>query len=293
MRSSIRLIAFAAIVLAAGSAIFWRHGPGPEATMPTAPPAATASFSGSPPASDAPTARGDDVDSPAVVDGPALPAPDQDALRHLRDTTTPLPDRLHAVRDLGQRSAQGDAPAATALLRIGAEPGPLVTPAHQALTRVAVDLRPAICVALRPRLAHPEAAVVMAATELLGRIGGVEAIPPIDALLATNWQRPDGFGQLVCEAGARALAHIGDARAVPTLTRELRCIAASRMQCELDYGDAVVEALRSTGSPTAIAPLRRYAEALRAARPASGPRRAAIDTHLHLVEEALNALTPQ
>ncbi len=221
-----------------------------------------------------------------------LPEADVTALTALRDTTTALTQRLQAVQELGRRARHADAGAVATLLAVSGRPGPLVAPAHRALRRVEESLRPAIVAAIRPRLAHREVSVVLAATALLGHIGGAAAIPRLDAILRDNRQRPDGFAQQVREGAARALAQIGDAQAVPTLERELRWIATTAMQSELDYGDEVVEALRSTRTAAAVPALKRYAAALHQARPDYGPVRAAIDTHLAIVSDAITALNP-
>ncbi len=230
------------------------------------------------------------ADEPNASGVTPLPEPDQAALAALRDSATPLTQRLATVRALGRRAARADATAVATLLAVSGQPGALVAPAHRALDTVAPALRPAILALLRPRLAHREAAVAMAAIELLGRLGESAAVPWLDKVLCDNRRRPDGFGQQVRACAARALARIGDAQAVPALARELRWITTTSMQSELDYGDAVVEALRSTRSPAARPALEHYADVLHRARPDDGPVRVAIDTHLAIVHEAVAAL---
>ncbi len=79
------------------------------------------------------------------------------------------------------------------------------------------------------------------AIKIYGQINPEKAVPELESVIRSNWGRPDGYGELICEAAVEGLARAGTADARALLMSQLERV--SEPDWLPDYGSVVVAAL--------------------------------------------------
>ena len=137
---------------------------------------------------------------------------------------------------------QGDDDSIEVLLRLSREQGDLASAALSALGEVTgSQLRARVAGELQRRMGDGVADAVSAAVVGYIRVMGDEALAEARAFLRRNGDRPDGSGQAVCTAAAKALGELDTPAADQVLIEELgRGMEPGWLP---DYGSEVVRAL--------------------------------------------------
>jgi hypothetical protein len=190
-------------------------------------------------------------------------------LAYLTNASIPLAERMQAVRALTQRN---DAPALTALMRLGDEKAYLNATAVEAVGAAKDQkLRPTAERYLRLKLAQSGARntddmkVTCAAVRAWIRLMGASGVSELAQCLERNQTRVDGYEDIVCGEVVEALSLTASAEAVPAIAAELARVADRRS--DLDYELRVVRALKRFDDDAARSSLDSYARRMKAAMP--------------------------
>jgi len=196
---------------------------------------------------------------------PAVPASLQAAERTIdqsvarfADASIPVEKRTAEVEQLGK---SGDANAVQTLMKLGDTYTYLNFKAVEALGNVNM---PEVAKYLEGKTGDKDPRVVAYAIQSLAKVQGAEAVPAIAATIVANRQRPDGYQDMVCAAGVKALGEIGSSKAIPALAEEFDKTVGKTLQHE--YGSQVVAAIQTIGDRAGMPALEAYAERLQVQR---------------------------
>lgn len=185
----------------------------------------------------------------------AAPAAIAASIARFADASIPVSQRMAEIDQLGQR---GDAAAMQILMKLGDTYTYL---SYKAVETLANIKTPEVAKYLAGKTTDNDPRIVSCAVQSLARVQGSEAVAAIAEVVAANRQRPDGFQDMVCAAGVKALGEIGSAQAIPPLAEEFEKNVGKTLQHE--YGSQVVAALKAIGDRAGVPALEGYAARLR------------------------------
>lgn len=205
------------------------------------------------------------VQKPATVAMPAAPPP-SGPIAHFSDTRIPFAQRLAELQALGK---QGDAASIETLMLLGNAP---IYANRYAVAALGQCRGAEVRAYLSGKLNDPDALLAIAAIQALGQSAAGTAIPALAQALIDNRDRPDGFQDMVRTAAVKALGLTASAQAAPALIGELQLVGNPNWN--LEYGSAVIAALRNMDSAAGIRSIAVYADVLTARMPAERMSRA-------------------
>jgi len=188
----------------------------------------------------------------------AVPKPN-DPIAHFSDTSISFSQRHAELQALGKK---GDAASIKTLMLVGDAQIYANRYAVEALGQCqGVEVR----AYLAGKLNDSDALLAIAAIQALGQVAAGAAIPALDEALVENHTRQDGLQNMVCTAVVQTLGLTASPAAAPALIQELQRVKDSNW--DLEYGSAVIRALRNMDSPDSGSAMLAYANALAARMP--------------------------
>lgn len=266
-----RIFSILALLIAAGAVWFFTlRSPAPQQVVSAPvsparrPPVAVAAASNAPVAK-VPVAKSAVAQVTPGVAASKPPGP----VEHFSDTRIPFERRLAEVQALGRK---GDPASIRTLMQLGDAPIYINRYAVEALGQcpgAGADVRSY----LAGKVNGSDALLAIAAIKALGQVASSAAIPALEQALRDNQTRPDGLQTLVCEAAVQQLGLTASPAAAPALIGQLRR-AGTDAGWNLDYGSAVIHALRNMDSADGAQAIAAYADVLEARLPAEPMARA-------------------
>lgn len=193
--------------------------------------------------------------SVASVPAPAsLPVNDPSVTR-FADASIPMEKRVAELEQLGK---DGSASAVQKLMSLGDTDTYMNYKAVESLGNVKT---PEVATYLAGKTADKDPRMVSCAVQSLVRVQGAEAVTALAEVVAANRQRPDGYQDMVCSAGVKALGETASPKALPVLAEELEKTAGKTLSH--DYGSQVVAAMKTIPDTGGVPALEDYAARLR------------------------------
>jgi len=205
----------------------------------------------------------------ALPPGEFVIKPPPGPIEHFSDTRIPFEQRLAEVQALGK---QGDAASTKTLMQLGDAPIYINRYAVEALGEwqgAGMDVR----AYLSAKVNSPDALMAIAAIKALGQVASGAAIPVLAQSLVDNQTRSDGLQNMVCTAAVQELGLTASSAAAPSLISQLQR-AGTDPNWDLDYGSAVIHALRNIDSAGGAQAIAAYADVLTARLPSDPMARA-------------------
>ena len=182
-----------------------------------------------------------------------------EAVQRFRNTKIPIKQRINDINRLGRI---GDKRSTQILMALGDAEIYVNRYAVEALGQArGLDVRHY----LETKLTDPDALILCAAVRSLGKVAGEKAIPELANVLKQNHERADGHDEMVCTAVVKTFEHIGSVRAVPVLSKELA--RSEKKGWSMEYGSAIIAALKNGDSPDGRKAMADYAARLSARIP--------------------------
>ena len=215
---------------------------------------------------------------PVVSNNPGSPMPTEASVVSARppsragtvayfaDTRIPFSMRVADLMTLGRK---GDAVSIQLLMDVG---NAQIYANRYAIEALGLCRGPNVSAYLAGKLRDPDALLAMAAIQSLGQVAASAAIPALTEALVANRVRPDGHQEMVCTADVNALRLTASAQAAPALIAELQRV--DQPNWSLEYGSAVIAALRNMDSAEGTRQIAVYADALAAHLPTERMARA-------------------
>lgn len=199
------------------------------------------------------------VQKPAATNLSAAAPKSNDPIAHFSNTSISFSQRHAELQALGKK---GDAASIKTLMLIGDAQIYANRYAVEALGQCqGVEVR----AYLAGKLNDSDALLAIAAIQALGQVAAGAAIPALDEALVENHTRQDGLQNMVCTAVVQTLGLTASPAAAPALIQELQRVKDSNW--DLEYGSAVIRALRNMDSPDSGSAMLAYANALAARMP--------------------------
>lgn len=204
-------------------------------------------------------AKPEALPKPVSVGAASVVPPSSGPVGHFADTRIPFAQRTAELQALGRK---GDTASQKTLMSVGDAP---VYANRYAVEALGQCRGPEVRAYLAGKLNDPDALLAMAAIRALEQVAAGAAIPALTAALVENRERPDGHQEMVCTEAVKALGLTASAQAAPALIAELQ--RADQPGWSLEYGSAVIAALRNMDSTEGVKSVAVYADVLSAHRP--------------------------